>query len=321
MAAGVAVGLDFGQRHHRVAISDIHGQLFQPERPTDYETHAPTGRAYTSLEWALDRVDALLAEAELSPEDVRVVGVSVPGPVNRPTKKLHEHPSGMDRSWEVVEIEKHVQSRLPVSSVTIESDYNASALTEHIWGALRDSRDAIYVKVSQRCMCSLLIDHRIYRGADGFAGRLGKTRSLDGGKAGDWQSVEDVFSLPGLGKSGWEKMTGAELVSLAHTDEALDAALRRGARALGFALAPLIDALNPESIVIGGTRPGAPALPWVASDLLDGNTSLGESPQRRAISGRIRASAFASGTAVQGAIASALLESAAISIAQEIPSA
>ncbi|MBS1868051.1 MAG: ROK family protein [Actinobacteria bacterium] len=317
--AGVAVGIDFGQRHHRIALADVHGQLFQPARPADYETGAPTGMAYTSLEWATERVEALIAEAGVQPEEIVAVGVSVPGPVNQRTKKLRQIPPGMDRSWEVVEIDQHLQARLRVPSVTIESDSNASALAEHIWGTLRETSDAIYVKVSQRCACSLLIDHRLYRGADGCAGRLGMTWIPDG-RPGRWTPVEDVFSFQALGKSGWEQMTGEELVSLAQSDGALDQALRRGARGLGVALAPLIDALNPESVVIGGAL-GAPSLTWVASDLLDGIATFGDSPQRMAISGRIRSASFTRGSAVRGVIASALLERAAVRIAAEIPPA
>jgi len=171
----------------------------------------------------------------------------------------------------------------------------------------------LYVKVSQRCACSLLIDHRIYRGADGLAGGLGRT-VVDPQGAQKWELVEDVFSLRAMSEKGYPSADAAELVKLAQGDSALRELLKRGARALGVALAPIIDALNPESVVIGGAL-GTASLGWIGTDLIEGINSIGSSPARSIISERISAGAFASETAIRGAMASALLADAPIRIA------
>jgi predicted NBD/HSP70 family sugar kinase len=310
---GVALGIDFGQNHHRIALADIHGQILpQSER----ETATPVGpdnlaTAALSIDWAIDQVTGVLTDAGLTIADVCAVGVSLPGPVDGETKKLYHSPDPdrMDRSWEIVDVRERLQARLEVPLPTVDSDYNASALAEHLWGATRDSTDALYVKISQRCAVSLLINHRIYRGADGFAGRLGKTRLVNADLSEHWVLVEDVFSLPALRKVCDAPLSADQIVQLARSDELVDAALRSGARALGVALAPIIDAFNPGSLVIGGAL-GVSSLAWVASDLLEGIVALGDSPARANISGRIQAGAFARASAVRGVIAGALLESA-----------
>jgi predicted NBD/HSP70 family sugar kinase len=304
---GVAVGVDFGEAHHRVALADIHGQLFQAANPAEYETMAMAGPASLSLRWATERVAALLDEAGISQDRVCALGVSLPGPVNTRTGKLHASPHGTDRSWEIVEMQ--LPGLLSLPTATVESDYNASALTEHLWGATLDLSEAIYVKLSRRCACSLLVNHRIYRGADGLAGHLGKTRvvELDGSEG--WVLVEEVFSLQTFRELVGEDLSPDEIVDRAASDAKLDAAMRRGARALGIALAPIIDALNPESVVIGGAL-GAASLAWVASDLVEGITALGSSAARDSISGRLGGATFRRSTAVRGAIASALLANA-----------
>ena len=178
---GYVIGIDFGEAHDRVVLADIHGCICKPEggdfNSADYERRHPPGRDSKPppehFRWAGERIEDLLARAEVDAKEIWAVGVSLPGPVNKRTKRLQVVPENLDPSWNVIDIELPAKLRLP--KPTVESDYNASALTEHLWGSLRDQRDALYVKVGQRCGCSLLINHRIYRGATGVAGRLGKT--------------------------------------------------------------------------------------------------------------------------------------------------
>ena len=313
MKTGYAVGIDIGQAHHRVALADIHGQLFPLIDPERYETVGNDQPASVSLEWAAERVTELLDKAELDASRIWAVGVSLPGPVNQRTRRLQNAPAGMDRSWEIIDV--HLPFGLELPAPVVESDYNASALTEHLWGATRDCTDALYVKVSQRCACSLLIDHRIYRGSDGLAGRLGQTIVMDAeGGAEHWELVEDVFSLRAIRVGKYADLLAGELVDLAKTDPELRTTLQTGARALGVALAPIIDALNPEAVVIGGAL-GTAALTWVAADLVDGINWLGDSPQRLSISQRLAAGSFPRATAIRGAMASALLADAPAKIA------
>ncbi|HEV7937212.1 MAG TPA: ROK family protein [Solirubrobacteraceae bacterium] len=316
-ACGCVIGIDIGEAHDRVVLADIHGRIYHPDdnfEPGDYEREGSDEPPPVHLRWAAECIEDLLARAELDPSKIWAVGVSLPGPVNKRTKRLQTVPATLNQSWNVVDIELPERLHLPKPSV--ESDYNASALTEHLWGAMRDQRHALYVKVGQRCGCSLLINHRIYRGSDGVAGRLGKTylpRYADAGNP--WIDVGNVFSLAGLGARGYRGRTAEQLVEDAHDNEQLDELLREGARGLGIAIAPLIDAFNPESVVIGGAL-GRAAFAWVAKELLDGIGSLGQSAARTAISERLTASAFSRETAIRGAIASALLANAPARIAK-----
>jgi predicted NBD/HSP70 family sugar kinase len=310
-ACGYVIGIDFGEAHDRVVLADIHGQIYRPRDnfdPGDYERLGDGSAPPVHFQWAAERIEALLSRAELDPSRIWAVGVSLPGPVNKRTRRLQAAPRALNQSWNVVDVELPETLRLPTP--TVESDYNASALTEHLWGAMRDQRHALYVKVGQRCSCSLLINHRIYRGSDGVAGRLGKTylpRYAD--ENGPWVDVGDIFSLGGLAARGHGGRTAEQLVEDAHADPALNELLREGARGLGIAIAPLIDALNPETVVIGGAL-GRAAFAWVAKELLEGIGSLGQSAARTAITERLTASAFARETAIRGAIASALLANA-----------
>jgi predicted NBD/HSP70 family sugar kinase len=308
---GYVIGIDFGQAHNRITLADVHGRLHETKRPEVYETVGSELPATISFAWAAERVHMLLDEANLDPSRVWAVGVSLPGPVNKRTKRLQNVPGKMDQSWEVVDV--YLPGDLNLPKPIVESDYNASALTEHIWGATRDRRHALYVKVSQRCACSLLINHRIYRGSDGMAGRLGKTWIEE--LADPWVDVETIFSLPGLEKLGYACESAEALVGEAKDNFELSEALKQGAHGLGIALAPVIDAFNPEAVVIGGAL-GKASFAWVAKQLIAGINRLGHSPARATISERLSAATFSRETAIRGAIASALLADGPARIAE-----
>jgi predicted NBD/HSP70 family sugar kinase len=319
--AGLALGIDFGQNHHRLALADVHGRLFSPPtvpgaRPP-FEIPAPRGPARLSIDWAKQDVPRLLQAVGRSTDDVSVVGVSLPGPVNRQTARLQTAPGDMDKSWEIIDLKEELRRELGLPAPTIESDFHASCVAEHLWGSLQGCTDALYAKISQRCACALVLNDQVYRGADGLAGRLGCTQVQDGDETG-WTLIERVFSLQALREKAGEKLTPQQLVLRAQTDARLKDAFARGARALGFALAPIIDAVNPATVVIGGAL-GTASLTWIASDLLDGIMALDPtSPVRSTITSRLRPGKFARASAVHGVIGSALQNGIASCIAKAI---
>jgi predicted NBD/HSP70 family sugar kinase len=66
--------------------------------------------------------------------------------------------------------------------VRIENDANLGALGECRFGAGRDHRDLIYIKMGQRSIgAGLILDGRLFRGATGFAGELAHIHVDDGG--------------------------------------------------------------------------------------------------------------------------------------------
>ena len=66
--------------------------------------------------------------------------------------------------------------------VQIENDANLGALGEYRFGAGRDHRDLIYIKMGQRTIgAGLILDGRLVRGASGFAGELAHIHVEDDG--------------------------------------------------------------------------------------------------------------------------------------------
>lgn len=119
--------------------------------------------------------------------------------------------------------------------VVVESDVRAAAIAEARFGAARDLHSCVYLSVGTGIAFTLLIEGVPYRGSRGNALLLGAPM------------VEEVASGAAL----------ARLASVATAQEAFAsasgrAAVRHGAEQLGAAMAWLVNALDPEAIVVGG---------------------------------------------------------------------
>ena len=119
--------------------------------------------------------------------------------------------------------------------VVVESDVRAAAIAEARFGAARGLHSCVYLTVGTGIAFTLLIDGAPYRGARGNALMLGAP------------AVENVASGAALARLGF----------VATAEEAFESAggrevVRRGAEQLGMAMAWLVNALDPEVIVVGG---------------------------------------------------------------------
>jgi predicted ArsR family transcriptional regulator len=82
--AGVALGIDFGKRHLRVAIADLGHEVLAErsvELPFDHD-------AATGIERAADLFESLLAETGLDRSAVVGAAMGLPGPVTGPGGEL-----------------------------------------------------------------------------------------------------------------------------------------------------------------------------------------------------------------------------------------
>jgi glucokinase len=158
--------------------------------------------------------------------------------------------------------------------VWVDNDATAAMRAEHAAGAARGASTAALLTVGTGIGGALLVDGRIVRGARGAAGELGHmVVDLDGprcpcGNVGCLEAVASGTALgreaariaatepdSGLGRAlaAGREITGALCTELAHDgDAAAREALALIGRRLGVGVASLVNALNPEVVVIGG---------------------------------------------------------------------
>lgn len=200
------------------------------------------------------------------------IGISSPGPLD-PWRGVVLAPPNL-AGWHDVPLAAEVGSALELPAF-LERDTNVAMMAEWRHGAAHDARDAVYVTVSTGIGGGIIANGRPLIGLDGSAGEVGHlTVELDGPECGDGSPghVEAIASGTAIAREGRALLAAgaapqlaaltsdpaevtAELVGRAADagDAACQAVLDRAWMALGAMCAGLVNVLNPEVIVVGGS--------------------------------------------------------------------
>jgi len=251
-AAGAAVGIDFDHPHVRVAAADLSSSVLA-ERTAELDVdHA----AAASLDAAVELVDAVLADAGLQRRDVVGVGMGLPGPVDRRAGTVV---ASILPGWSGIRAGAELAQRLGLP-VELDNDANLGALGERNYGAARGLDDVVYVRMGSGIGAGLVLDGRVYRGADGMAGELGHVQVRPEGavcRCGNRGCLESVAGtgavLTILREAHGPQLTLRGLLDLvAGGDLGARRVVNDAGLAVGRVLADLCNALNPAAIVVGG---------------------------------------------------------------------
>lgn len=261
--AGCVLAVDLGASSVDVAVTDLSARILATiGHPIDI---ADGPRAVLA---EVDRLaQKVLAEAGLTPEDVCAVGVGVPGPVEFSTGRPSYPP--IMPGWH----------DFPIPSafgrygcpVYVDNDVNVMALGEI--GVEGSVQDLLVVKVGTGIGCGVIVDGRVYRGAQGSAGDIGHIHvgRPDGAtvvcRCGQENCLEAIAGGQALLRdaraAGLPVETVRDVVELAtHGDGAALELVRGAGRTIGTVLAALVNFFNPHRIVMTGgvARAGVPLL-------------------------------------------------------------
>ena len=160
--------------------------------------------------------------------------------------------------------------------VAVDNDSNVAMLAEHRAGAARGADDAVMLTLGTGIGGGLLFGGEVYRGSAGAGAELGHiVVDPDGPECpGDCPGrgcLEAFASGNAIGRAGAEaarhspdsglgaalaqgrEITGGLVAELAHDgDEAAIEVLAEAGRWLGLGIVTLVNALNPELVIVGG---------------------------------------------------------------------
>jgi glucokinase len=145
--------------------------------------------------------------------------------------------------------------------VFVDADVRAAARAEAHFGAGRNLRCFLYVTVGTGISSCLVVNRKPFSGARGLTGTFASGNTLVPGEHGKllWgPPLEQFASGPAIASrfraaSSGLAMAAPEILALAETGDPLAVPIVETAgRALGAASAQLVNALDPEAVVIGG---------------------------------------------------------------------
>ena len=251
--AGVVLVADLGATHARVAVSDLAGAPLA-ERAADLDIALGPEHA---LAWVAERFAELLDEVGRSSDDVRGIGIGVPGPVEFDSGRRVNPP--IMPGWDDFPIHDWFASRYG-APVLVDNDVNIMALGEY-WSRWRDTDHLLFVKVGTGIGCGVITDGRIHRGAQGAAGDIGHIHVPDHDdvicRCGNLGCLEAIAG----GGAMAARLTELDIPAdnsrdvVRHVRDGRPEAMRlvrQAGRELGGVLASAVNFFNPGVIVIGG---------------------------------------------------------------------
>ena len=196
------------------------------------------------------------------------IGISSPGPLD-PWNGIVIAPPNL-AGWRNIPLAARVEGAVGLPTY-LERDTNAAVMGEWRYGAAKGADDVIYVTVSTGIGGGLVLDGRPLIGKDGTAGEIGHiTVDIDGPLCGDGQPghAEAIGSGRAIAREGRALLARGEAPGLAALaadggDAECQRVLDRAWVAIGAMCAGLVNGLNPEVIVLGGSigcnRPELPS--------------------------------------------------------------
>lgn len=179
-------------------------------------------------------------------------------------------------AWRDEPLRARLQPLVP-GPVVVENDASAAAWGEYRFGAGRDARTSmVMLTIGTGVGGGLVLDDRLSRGAHGFGAEFGHLIVSEGGplcRCGNRGDLEALASGTAIGRTAAEAvaagevppesplgraaaatgLTGKAVTIAAHAgDQVARGLLARAGRWLGVGIASLVNALDPELVVVGG---------------------------------------------------------------------
>ncbi|GAB4012987.1 ROK family transcriptional regulator [Nocardioides ultimimeridianus] len=243
---GVVVGVDFGHSHLSVAVGDLTGAVLAEERHS-LRTQPPPTQALARAREIADRL--LPPRAAL-----RTVGLGLPAPVIHDTIGT----PAIFPGWDGTDARALAAEVFGVP-VRVENDANLGVLAEHRVGVARGSHNVVFVKISSGVGAGLILDDRVFRGAQGTAGEIGHLTLDEHGplcRCGSRGCVEAYTSTSVIVQMLADQLPGSDFEAVVAAADQGNVSARRALEDaglhLGWAVATIVNLINPEVVVIGG---------------------------------------------------------------------
>lgn len=255
------VSVDLGGTNLRTAILTKNGDIFDRSKQA---TNVSEGHRKI-IRRLIDDIERQRKNAEARGLKIAAVGVGAPGVIHADSGVVVKSPNFPD--WNELPLKQELENGVGLPAF-IENDANAAAFGEYWRGAGKGVRSLIFITLGTGVGGGIVLDGKIWHGADGMAGEIGHMTILPDGRAcgcGNRGCLEMYASSRGIVMSYLEAhaSAGTSGSSVGVTSESIYNAARKGersavavmeqmGRSLGIGIANLINIFNPEMVVIGG---------------------------------------------------------------------
>ncbi len=268
-----AIGIDSGGTNIRIGLISDEGKIIRLHR--EKNVGAKTLQFDLCFRQMAHMIDSFLQLEEVRSVRLEGIGVGCSGQINR-DGELFGHNREPDYSFQPVPIQAMLRERYGME-VKVINDSQAAIYGEAQYGAGQGYKDIVGFTIGTGIGGAVIIDGKICRGSIGLAGHLGfLIVNYDGkmSRAGVPGVVEDIASGTGITRIAQDAVRenpqrGAAILTLAggSVDEITSPIVFSAARTgdafaseiiaycgtvLGYAVASMIHAVNPEIVILAG---------------------------------------------------------------------
>jgi predicted NBD/HSP70 family sugar kinase len=306
---GSFIGVALGETHMQIELFDA---TLAKSAAVVYPLDAAQNEPSTVVDLVVRGVREVQTAAGVSDDDVLGIGIGMPGIVER-SREVRVHIPGW--GWRETPIMAMLAEQLTLP-IFIDNGAQALAQGEMWFGAGRGFNHLAVLLIGTGVGAGIIVDGAVYRGATNSAGECGHTVIERGGRlcrCGRRGCLEAYVGATGIIRRYQEAVPGSPLVDPAdelrtiaalleaanHDGGAAAAVLDETAEVLGEGIADLVNAFNPEVVVLGGwvsVRLGGYMLPKIKRVVED---SALAAPRRatRVVLGQLHDDAVAMGAA------------------------
>ncbi len=260
------VGIDVGGTSVKCGLFTVEGKLLDKwEVPTRKEEN---GRFI--LQDVADELKKRLWDSDLKPEDIKGIGIGVPGPV-QPDGYVHICVNlGWKDLYPAKELQELMGGMIPCE---VGNDANVAALGEMWQGGGKGHDSILMVTLGTGVGGGLIMDGKIVTGVHGAGAEIGHIHVRDGEtepcNCGGYGCLEQVASATGIAREAMRALKQSEMESSMRRfgdeltakdvcdcakegDKLAGLTMEMSMRYLGLVLAHVSMVADPETFVIGG---------------------------------------------------------------------
>ena len=260
------IGIDVGGTNLRGALVSEDGKITKRMKVASGADHG--------IETVIDNLVNLISGISEG-EDVSAVGFGIPGIIDFSDGIITQAPNISNVNNYPIRL--NLRSRIGAEiGVIVENDANCAAVGEWWMGAGKNVESLVMITLGTGVGGGIILDGKLWRGADGFGGEVGHMTIYPGGprcNCGNYGCLEVYSSATGIRRMVRETLADTNSrtslrdlvkeedpgripeVVMKAAEDGDEAALRiweQFGTALGIGMASLVNILNVEMIVLGG---------------------------------------------------------------------
>ncbi len=259
------LGVDVRRRRIDIALLDFQGNIIEKKEGIPFVLE----NSMVAFEQICQEINSFIDESSLGKDKIIGVGVSLTGRVDSNDGYSYTY-----FNFNETPLTDLFEERLGIRAY-IENDSRAMVYAERIFGVVKEEKNVLFLNLGRGIGVGEMFDGKLYYGKTGFAGELGHIPLLDNeiichcGKKGCLETEASGIALEKMfiehlaagetsvlsekWKSG-EDILLYDIIEAANNDDVLSITLIANvAEKLGRGVGVLINLLNPDLVVVGGS--------------------------------------------------------------------